>query len=206
MIHSAKNIKTVMRIIVTFTIVLLVLIIGYELTLLMNSNRTSAVVSSQEWISQRIAKDALLLQCGNADDKVQAVNELQTTLPRFESNHAQIATSTQPDTIKALIRASTVDYTDIDTAARKLLASSDKPADPVQVRIILDHERSYFLAYTQISALVQQYNTSYVILIFSIIIGAKIVLIGTNSFLLFLLEKRVIVSQQEVSPIHKENS
>lgn len=205
MIHSAKNIKTIMRIIVIFTMVLLVLIIGYELTLLMNSNRTSAVVSSQEWISQRIAKDALLLQYGNADDKVQAVNELQTTLPRFESNHTQIATSTQPDTIKALIRTSTVDYTDIDTAAKKLLASSDKPADPVQVRIILDHERPYFLTYTQISALVQQYNTSYVILIFSIIIGAKIVLIGTNSVLLFLLEKKVIVSEPDTSN-HKENS
>jgi hypothetical protein len=55
---------------------------------------------------------------------------------------------------------------------------------------------------------VQQNNASYLIFIFSIIIGAKIVLIATNSFLLFLLEKKIIVSQglqQEVDH-HKEQS
>jgi hypothetical protein len=66
----------------------------------------------------------------------------------------------------------------------------------VQVRIILDHERSYFLTYTQINALVLQNNASYVLLIFSIIIGAKIILIGTNSVLLFLLEKKVDVVKE----------
>lgn len=205
MVHSSRKIKTIMRILVLFTIALLALIIAYEATLLMNNNRTSATISSQEWISQRIAKDALLLQYGNTDDKTQAVNELQTMLPRFETNHAQIVASSQPDTIQTLIRASTVDYTDMDIAAKKLLASSEQSVDPVQVRIILDHERAYFLAYTQIGALVQQYNTSYVILIFSIIIGAKIVLIGTNGVLLYLLENNVIVSQPDTSN-HKENS
>lgn len=206
MIHSGK-IKTIMRIIVIFTMLLLVLIIAYEATLLMSGNPTARYVSAQEWISQRIAKNALLMQYGTTDDKIKAVNELQTMLPTFEANHTQIVNSSQPDTIATLIHSASVDYVDIDIAARKLLASpADKPVDPIQVRIILDHERSYFLAYAQISNLMQQNNISYVLFIFSIIIGAKIVLIVTNGILLFLLEKKVIVSQQEVSPNHKENS
>ena len=204
MIHSGK-IKTIMRILIIFTITLLALIIAYETTLVVYSNRTTMYVSSQEWVSQRIAKDAVLMQYGTVDDRVQAVNELQTMLPYFESNQAHITESSQPDAITTLIRSATVDYVDIDTAAKKLLASSDKPIDPVQVRIILDHERSFFLAYSQINTLVQQNNASYLIFIFSIIIGAKIVLIVTNSILLFLLEKNVIVSEQEVDH-HKENS
>jgi hypothetical protein len=196
MTHSRK-IKTIMRIIVIFTIALIVLIIGYETTLMVNSNRAYVYVSAQEWVSQRIAKDALVLQYGGVDDRTQAINELQNMLPYFEANHKQITGSNQPDTIETLIHASNVDYTDIDTAARKLLDAPDKPVDPVQVRIILDHERSYFLAYTQISALVLQNNASYILLIFSIIIGAKIFLIGTNSVLLYLLEKKMVVPQQE---------
>lgn len=204
MIHSQK-IKTIMRILIIFTIALIALIIAYETTLLVSSNPTARYISAQQWVSQRIAKDVLLLQYGSVDDRTQAINELQNMLPYFESNQAHIVASPQPDAITTLIRSATVDFTDMDTAAKKLLdAPADKPADPIQVRIILDHERSYFLAYSQINTLVQQNNASYLIFIFSIIIGAKIVLIVTNSILLYLLEKKVIVSQQETSN-HKEN-
>jgi hypothetical protein len=204
MIHSSRKIKAMMRIVIIFTITLLALIIAYETTLLVSGNRIASYVSSQEWVSQRIAKNALLLQYGTADDRVQAVNELQTMLPYFESNQAHITASPQADAVATLIHSASVDYVDIDTAAKNLLASSDTPADPVQVRIILDHERSFFLAYSQINMLVQQNNSAYLIFIFSIIIGAKIVLIGTNGVLLYLLEKKIIVSPQEASN-HKEN-
>jgi hypothetical protein len=203
MTHS-KKIKAMMRIVIIFTITLLALIIAYETTLLVSGNRIASYVSSQEWVSQRIAKNALLLQYGTADDRVQAVNELQTMLPYFESNQAHITASPQPDAVATLIHSASVDYVDINTATKNLLASSDTPADPVQVRIILDHERSFFLAYSQINMLVQQNNSAYLIFIFSIIIGAKIVLIGTNGVLLYLLEKKIIVSPQEASN-HKEN-
>lgn len=204
MIQSRK-IKTIMRILILFTIALIALIIAYETMLVSSSSRTAVYVSAQQWVSQRIAKDALLMQYGTDDDRVEAINELQNMLPYFESNQAHIIANSQPDAIATLIRSATVDYVDIDTAAKKLLDAPDKPADPVQVRIILDHERSYFLAYSQINALVQQSNALYLIFILSIIIGVKIVLIATNSFLLFLLEKKVIVSQPEPSN-HKENS
>jgi hypothetical protein len=203
MTHSRK-IKAMMRIVIVFTITLIALIIAYETTLILNSNRTTAYVSAQEWVSQRIAKDALLMQYGTADDRVEAVNEIQNMLPYFESNQAHITASPQADAVATLIHSASVDYVDIDTAAKNLLASSDTPADPVQVRIILDHERSFFLAYSQINMLVQQNNSAYLIFIFSIIIGAKIVLIGTNGVLLYLLEKKIIVSPQEASN-HKEN-
>jgi hypothetical protein len=203
MTHSRK-IKAMMRIVIVFTITLIALIIAYETTLILNSNRTTAYVSAQEWVSQRIAKDALLMQYGTADDRVEAVNEMQNMLPYFESNQAHITASPQPDAVATLIHSASVDYVDINTATKNLLASSDTPADPVQVRIILDHERSFFLAYSQINMLVQQNNASYLIFIFSIIIGAKIVLIGTNGVLLYLLEKKIIVSPQEASN-HKEN-
>jgi hypothetical protein len=203
MTHSRK-IKAMMRIVIVFTITLIALIIAYETTLILNSNRTTAYVSAQEWVSQRIAKDALLMQYGTADDRVEAVNEMQNMLPYFESNQAHITASPQADAVATLIHSASVDYVDIDTAAKNLLASSDTPADPVQVRIILDHERSFFLAYSQINMLVQQNNSAYLIFIFSIIIGAKIVLIGTNGVLLYLLEKKIIVSPQEASN-HKEN-
>lgn len=205
MTHS-KKIKAMMRIVIIFTITLLALIIAYETTLLVSGNRIASYVSAQEWVSQRIAKDALLMQYGTADDRVQAVNELQTMLPYFESNQAHITASPQVDAVATLIHSASVDYVDIDTAAKNLLATPDKPIDPVQVRIILDHERSFFLAYSQINMLVQQNNSAYLIFIFSIIIGAKIVLIGTNGVLLYLLEKNVIVSQREASNHHKENS
>jgi hypothetical protein len=205
MTHSRK-IKAMMRIVIVFTITLIALIIAYETTLILNSNRTTAYVSAQEWVSQRIAKDALLMQYGTADDRVEAVNEMQNMLPYFESNQAHITASPQADAVATLIHSASVDYVDIDTAAKNLLASSDTPADPVQVRIILDHERSFFLAYSQINMLVQQNNSAYLIFIFSIIIGAKIVLIGTNGVLLYLLEKKIIVSPQEASNHHKENS
>jgi hypothetical protein len=205
MTHSRK-IKAMMRIVIVFTITLIALIIAYETTLILNSNRTTAYVSAQEWVSQRIAKDALLMQYGTADDRVEAVNEIQNMLPYFESNQAHITASPQADAVATLIHSASVDYVDIDTAAKNLLASSDTPADPVQVRIILDHERSFFLAYSQINMLVQQNNSAYLIFIFSIIIGAKIVLIGTNGVLLYLLEKKIIVSPQEASNHHKENS
>jgi hypothetical protein len=185
---SAYSSKLIIRMLIISTMCLIVLIIGYETQLMATSDKTYQYVSAQEWASQRIVKDSLLLQYGSKEEKTQAVNEMQNMLPYFESNNAQINAAQHSDSIEVLLKSSNIDFIDIDTAAKKIVV---KP-DSTQLEIILDHERSYFLAYTQILSLLTEEIQNKVITIFSIIIGCKLLILGINSYLLYIVEKKIV--------------
>lgn len=204
MTYSEKTRKFI-RALLVFIILVVIVIIGYETLILTNVDTLYPTVSSQEWVSQRLAKDALLLEYGNGDGKTTALAEFQNSVPYFEQNEAKIASMSKSQAVSLLLRASQPSYVNIDTAARKILA--EKPGDPnlsEQVQIILDNERVYFLARNQVVSLLVQEGTAKYWTIFSIIISGKLIIIVTCMIEMALLEKKLF--NENDSHSHRMNT
>jgi hypothetical protein len=115
--------------------------------------------------SQRIAKDALILSTNPTDDeRAQAISEMQNMLPGWQATQAGLRQGDRslglprsvPENIQLVAAGSQADYTAMLNATKIIVASPAKPPDPVQVDIILNHERGYFLALSQVEMLWQQ--------------------------------------------------
>jgi hypothetical protein len=148
MLDTPVKFRTFTRVIVLCAIALVLIGAGFEAVPLSWDMGQIAQASQQGALAERIAKDALVMQY-QTDRRADAVNELQTTLPRFESNQAMLVSSLPPSAASVL-SSTAADYADIDVAAKKILNTPDKSADPVQAQIIQDHERDYFLSTSQV--------------------------------------------------------
>lgn len=110
-------------------------------------------VEQQGALDERIDKDVLNLAYRAQSERVQAVNELQVTLPTFEQIQAGLQNgdaslylpTRRPQDVQLLVVQSQSDYAAIDTAARSILAHADSPVDANELAIIQQHERPYFL-------------------------------------------------------------
>lgn len=158
MVQQLKKFRTFVRTMIITTLIILVLLGWSQYTPLASGNDLQVLsqVSSQEWSSQRIAKDALIMQSGTPFQRIQAVNELQTTLPEFEATQRAMQNSTLSVDTQVLFASTSTDYTAIDTATRAILVHPDQAADPTQVRIITDHTDPYFSTISQIASIAQQ--------------------------------------------------
>jgi len=145
---------------------------------------TLRVATFQAAISQRIAKDALELEGKDMGLQVQAIGELQTMLPIFENQQMQLSEQpTLPD-IQPLLLMSQADFLSMDMAMRTLLANLSAPADPIEVQVILMHERTYFLDMSLISLMIEQEGEGDKVQLFGIELGLVSCL-----FLLLLLHQ-----------------
>lgn len=117
--------------------------------------------TEQQAISQRIAKDTLILQYGSPSDHIQAISELQNMLPTWESDQKNLQSSHLPDVSQTLFVSSNTNYVAIDTAVRAILVRPQGPIDAVQAQIIRSQEHSYFIAVSQVANdLLQQEKAS----------------------------------------------
>jgi hypothetical protein len=114
--------------------------------------------------SQRIAKDVLILSGQPTDEeKAAATNELQLQLDGWEKTQVGLRQGdpdlhlphSVPADVALVLNQAQPDYIAITTATKAILAEKEKPPDPVQVDIVLAHERAYYLAMSQVIALWQ---------------------------------------------------
>jgi hypothetical protein len=186
------------RIILIACLILLLLTTAFEFLPLHVDDDLSFIQQAelQAAISQRIAKDVLILEYQPTSMHVQAVSELQNMLPVFERRQASLATEPTITLILPTLTDAQSDFVSIDVALKSILANDARPVDPIQVQIIQLHERSYFLAMTQVATQIQQEGEEDKIQILTIEVvlngmtGALLVLLLAYSFVLLHRAKR----------------
>lgn len=112
----------------------------------------------QQSLSQRIAKDALILQYDPTSDDVQSISELQNMLPTWESDQTNLQNSNLPDAAQALFLSSTTNYVGIDAAVRAILTHPQNAH--IEAQIIHMQELPYFLAISQVANELQRQEYS----------------------------------------------
>lgn len=147
--------------------------------------------ASQAWIAERVAKDVQELEGTSTFLQVQAISELQNMLPAFESQQMALAREpTLPD-IQPLLLDSQSDFVSMDMAAKALLAKLDQPVDPLEVQVILLHERTYFLDMAQITVLIEQEGEGDKQQFFNIELGFILLLMGLKIWHLIETERQM---------------
>lgn len=107
---------------------------------------------------QAISKDVLVLEIApvNASGPyANAVSELQGILPLFRAEEAYLQ-SIQKDNIRLEMTQVNSDYSPIINALNAITGHIDKPADPIQVGIVLGHEHDFTLEMNQVIAIMLQ--------------------------------------------------
>jgi hypothetical protein len=124
-------------------------------------------ISLQHTRCERVAKDVLVLQYhwSNTSERAQAISELQDLLPLWEREQATIGRSKNAQVQLFMLQAAP-DFFPIDIAVRSILAHDTIPADPIQVQIVLAHERDYTLTMNQLLSLLEAQVSDYEIQLF----------------------------------------
>jgi hypothetical protein len=183
-------------------IVFFCLLAGFALIPLNFSGNQIVVVSRQGARSQRIAKDALEMRY-ISKSKVESVGELQSMLPTWESDEATLTKTLSPEAL-TLLNSANLDFTLLDSAAKKLILNPDVIADPIQVQLILDHEWNYYHSMQLIIGVLT--NHLFALRVQVAIIGLSIygLLIAMNIATFIGLERmgrRPVTAQQLTQPL-----
>jgi hypothetical protein len=124
------------------------LLIAFTLIPLTFSENQIVTVTRQGARSQRIAKDVLELRYV-PKSKDEAVGELQSMLPSWESDEATLTKNLSPEAL-TLLNNTNLDFSILDSSTKKLLINPDLVTDPIQLQLIVDHEWPYYHAIQQI--------------------------------------------------------
>lgn len=140
-----------------FFLFLLLLLGGFQSIPILAGSDTTAVNQAglQRTRGEVIAKNVLILQYRPATARPQAISDLETTLPLWEQEQTTLANDVRPD-VQIIVTEIRPDYLAMDTAVRAILAHPDGPTDPVQVSIILMHDRQYVVSMNEIVLILQQ--------------------------------------------------
>jgi hypothetical protein len=168
-----------------FGIILILFSIGFAaLPLIPNSSLdVIRITVRQRALEERIVKDALTLTY-QPSSRVQAVSELQNTLPVWEqvqnglmNGDTSLGISpNQPSDTKLLLLQAQSDFVNMDTSARQILAHPS-PVDATQLSIILQHEQSYYTTMAHVDSLSEDHILWITRLYFGIGIAISIVLL-----------------------------
>jgi hypothetical protein len=164
---KANVLRVFMLMALSVSVFLLLVLIGFELLPIMVGNDDFVILQQanlQVTRAQLLAKDVLVLEYRSDLYHTQAVNELQTALPNFRASQAGLLTGDHslglpgnpPDSVRNSLNAARADYIAIVAAVDNiLLHPNNNPPDPVQVNIVLQHERAYAIAMYQAATLLQ---------------------------------------------------
>jgi hypothetical protein len=202
MFDSINKFRVFTRAIIISCVLLVLILSGFQAIALSSySSDQTNTIQQQGAISQRIAKNVLLMAY-MPSRKVNAVNELQNVLPNFEAGQKVIPLL--PATAQNILIETNPDYQDIDTAVKKILSTPDKPVDPLQAQIILDHERAYYLSISQAVAALKTNTNSHKtgLLMIELFIDVLLLIIGI-SFLIIV--ERLIKRYEEIERAKKES-
>jgi hypothetical protein len=192
-----KRMIVIMRILGWLGIILLFFTLAFEALPLMSNTTlgTFRLMTRQRVLQQRIVKNVLILAYQtSSDEHVEAINELQTTLPVWEQvqkglrlGDASLGISANlPGDIELLLTQAQPDFAYMDAAARQILARPS-PVDPVQLAIIQQHDQPYYLTMAQVSDLFQERIQGAAKIYFGIELGMGIALMSIwIAFLLFI--------------------
>jgi len=148
-------------------IVLLLLLVAFQLVWVTHGSATALLnqVGLQQTRSQRIAKDVLILAYrSSSEERAQALNELQATLPLFQQTQAGLQEGDvslglpkhPPQDVQFSLIQAQLDYVSFLNAAKAALAQTQH-VDLAQVQIVLDHEQSYAQTMSNVVALWSQH-------------------------------------------------
>ena len=160
LLSTPQGFLAFIRIIETLAFTAIIAIMIFQAIPLTFSNNDLILyyATQQRTISQRITKDALILQYGPASASSLAISELQNMLPTWESDQANLQNSNLPDTDETLVLSSATNYVGIDSAVHAILSHPQNA--PIEAQIIYMQERPYFLAISQVANELQQQEYS----------------------------------------------
>jgi hypothetical protein len=157
---------TYARIITISQIALLIILALFQSIWVFGGSETSIMNQSglQRFRASNIKADVLILAYRPTQEHPQAISDLQNILPAWEQTQAGLRSgstalqlpSTVPESIQQALIPAQSDFVAIDSAARIILAHADGLVDPIQLQIILDHERQYRIEMSQVVTLWQQ--------------------------------------------------
>jgi hypothetical protein len=201
-IDTSSKFRVFTRTIISSCIALILILSGFQALAFSSFGDTLiSLIQQQGSISQRIAKNALILQYVPSG-RVNALNELQNVLPNFETTQKLVPRL--PAATQTILNETNPDYQDIDTAAHKLINNPNAPTDPLQVQIILQHERTYYLSVSQAVAALKTSiaadKTS--LLVIALIIDVLLLIIGIS---FWIVVERLIKQYEEIELKKKES-
>lgn len=195
-----KRLRLLIRIVDVACILLLLVLIGF--LALPIDNREFALVNqvgSQRTRAEIIVKDVQVLAYRPDSEHAQAISQLQLTLPIWQQvqdamvngkgNRSLGIPANSPGDVALQVAAAAPDYRAILVAAQTILAAKDGPVDPVQVDIIMQHERDYVLMMSQVSTLYQQHIDDFNVQVYWIRLGMAGVLLGIAVGFLVIVER-----------------
>ena len=133
----------------------LLILIGFEIVPISSERDTQQYIVEagfQRGRSQQIERAAYILQYRPQSEKIQAINDLQTSLFAFQQEQALLWKNTDPDVQRSLHNTQT-DYTAIVTASQAIL---EHPDSLIELDIILLHSPNFFQAVNDLVILLEQ--------------------------------------------------
>lgn len=162
-----KHLMTYANIGLVTTLLLCLLLVGF-LSIWVAYGSAANVMSQvglQRARVERLTKDVLLLaDHPTLTEETQAVSEMQNTLPGWQQTQAGLQTGDAtlglprhpaPDILLQLAQVQP-DYTALLVAMSAILVRP-APVNPIEVQIVKDHERAYFLGMSIVNMLWQQH-------------------------------------------------
>jgi hypothetical protein len=206
---NLKTLRAFIRFILAFGIALLLMLGGFVALPVNNRDlRVVNQISMQRTRVELIVKDVLILAYRPKVDHAQAISQLQIVLPGWENTQDGLQTGNRnlgipanlPDEIASAIDMTTPDYLAIKTAAETILRDKDQPVDPIQMDIILQHERDYLLAMSQVGTLYQQNAEARNVQLYWIKIGLNFALLALAVVFWIIVERMLKKQMAAIAP------
>lgn len=149
--QASKKFRLFTRITVVACLAFLILLTGFE-TLPLSHYGTNYLnnADTQRVRSQVLLKSALTLEYRPASEHPQAISDMQVALPLFIQEQNILAQNPNVD-IQQKVQAANPDYQAMIAAAQRIITTpSGKPVDPVQVDILIGHNRDFLIEETAV--------------------------------------------------------
>lgn len=203
----------------TLTAVILTLLLLISLSILevfpISSGNNYLVTDRQANLqlirAEFIVRSVLFLQYRPTTNHAQAISDLQILLPQFEEVQNGLLhgdalmgiPANPPSSVQEALANTDSDYQQIVAATKVVLTHPDATIDPLQVNIILMHDRTYITNMAETIRAIEQYNdaqTQQLIIARIVFISAVVVLVILK-YLLFTLPtvRKMVQTEKQAS-------
>lgn len=151
------HLRRFVRVLRPFGMLLLLFLLGFQSIPVWTGIDADAItaVGNQRVRAEVFARDVQVLQYRSVEMHAQAIADLQAGLPFFEAEEQALANDPRPD-VQIVVAAARPDYLAIQSAVQAILAQPDGPVDPIEVTILLQHDRPYLLTMNSVSLILTQ--------------------------------------------------
>ena len=145
------------RILRPFGMLLLLFLLGFQsipVWLGIDADAITAV-GNQRVRAEVFARDVLVLEYRPVEMHAQAIADLQAGLPLFEAEETVLANDPRPD-VQIVVSAARPDYLALQSAMQAIVEHPDGPVDPIEVTILLQHDRPYLVEMNSVTLILTQ--------------------------------------------------